>query len=410
MATELTLIKYAMNKANFLKLMPHISKFEIDEEFKLLLNLQGKFYDKYPELEDISIEEFRLFFDYSYPKIKNRETYLELFNQLEHMDPNPELLKDVVRKFHEKMVANEIINKLSPILYEAKTDVLPEIQADLDKYKTLAGLEFDASKLFVTQDLTTLMERQVYRDGLQWRLGCLNHDLGPLRGKTLGHIFASVDTGKTSFLASEATFMAKQLRDDEVIVWFNNEEDGEKVQLRLYCSALGVTKEQLAGQEEKAIRAFKARGGDRIKLVDRSLIFIEDMTAILKMVNARMVIVDQGDKVVFRGSGQLSTVDRLKALYGKFRELAKDFDTAVLTAGQGAATAEGEKWLNRSHMDNSKVGKPGELDYAIGIGKSQDENEEMFRYISICKNKLHNGEHGKHTVRLNTQTAVYSDV
>lgn len=407
---ELSLIKFSLNKANFLKLANHINKFEIDDEFKLLLNVISKYYDKYPTIDNLSTNELAAFFDYSYPKIKNKETYLQLIGQLEKLDIKPELLKDIVKQFHEKMISNEIINKLSPVLYESQFDILPQIQEDLDRFKALAGLEFEPSKVFVTQDLTTLMQRQVYSEGLKWRLSCLNHDLGPLRGKTLGHVFASVDTGKTSFLASEATYMAAQLKDDEVIVWFNNEEDGEKVQLRLYCAALGVTKEQLAGQEARAIEAFKRKGGNRIKLVDRSLISIEEATSILKVVNARLAIFDQGDKVVFRGSSLLPTVERLKALYGKFREMGKDFDLAVLTAGQGSATAEGEKWLTRNHMDNSKVGKPGELDYAVGIGKSSDENEDQFRYISICKNKLNNGEHGKHTVRLDTARALYSDV
>jgi replicative DNA helicase len=410
LAVELSLIKFAMNKANYLKLSTHINKFELDDEFKLLLNLVSDFYAKYTNLDCVTIEELRLFFESVYPKIKNRDTYIQLFERLSQLEVNPDLLKDIVNQFHEKMIANEVINKLSPVLYESQFGVLPTIQEDLDRFKGLAGLEFDAKKVFVSQDLGELMERQVYSEGLKWRLDCLNNDLGPLRGKTLGHIFASVDTGKTSFLASEATWFARQLKDDETIIWFNNEEDGSKVQLRLYCAALDRTKEQLAGQETRAIEVFKQKGGDKIKIVDRALITVEDMIAVLKSTNAKMVIVDQGDKVAFRGSGQLSTVDRLKALYGKFREISKDFDLALLTAGQASSAAEGEKWLNRTHMDNSKVGKPGELDYAIAIGKSQDEHEEAFRYISICKNKLHNGAHGKHTVRIDTSKALYSNL
>ena len=59
-------------------------------------------------------------------------------------------------------------------------------------------------------------------------------------------------------------------------------------------------------------------------------------------------------------------------------------------------------------MDNSKTGKPGELDYAIGIGV-QDQASDT-RYISIVRNKLKDGAHGKHTVILNASKARYMDV
>ena len=75
--------------------------------------------------------------------------------------------------------------------------------------------------------------------------------------------------------------------------------------------------------------------------------------------------------------------------------LVKDFPHIdILTSGQASSEAVGQTWLLDNWMDNSKTGKPGELDYAIGIGGSKPEScEPVDRYIHLCKNKLGDGIH-----------------
>jgi hypothetical protein len=78
----------------------------------------------------------------------------------------------------------------------------------------------------------------------------------------------------------------------------------------------------------------------------------------------------------------------------------------ILTAGQAHADAGGKQWLKQEWMNNSKTEKPGELDYAIGIGLPQGDTD-MRRYISICKNKQ--GPHGHFIAMMNPQKARYTD-
>jgi replicative DNA helicase len=72
-----------------------------------------------------------------------------------------------------------------------------------------------------------------------WRLKSLNTALGSLRMGDFGFVFARPETGKTTFLASEVTFMAEQTEGN--ILWFNNEEQGGKVKSRCYQATLGLT-------------------------------------------------------------------------------------------------------------------------------------------------------------------------
>jgi hypothetical protein len=59
-------------------------------------------------------------------------------------------------------------------------------------------------------------------------------------------------------------------------------------------------------------------------------------------------------------------------------------------------------------MHNSKTDKPGALDYAIGIGKEQVENN--LRYLNLPKNKLGQTQRDIHTVRFEIPHIRFKDV
>lgn len=217
------------------------------------------------------------------------------------------------------------------------------------------------------------------------------------------------NTGKTSLIASEVTNFAGQLQDNECILYFNNEEKGNRVQLRLYSAMLGVPIEDILAQREKAKEVFTRRGGSKIKLYDNAYISIEDIDRLCLEYSPRIVVVDIADKVTFRGAGHLEGTMRLKELYRKYREQAKIHGCAFITAGQASAEGHGKKWLEMTHMDWSKTGKAGELDISLGIGKSLEEGKEGIRYIHVNKNKF-TGEEAKISVILNSKTGRYSDM
>jgi hypothetical protein len=161
---------------------------------------------------------------------------------------------------------------------------------------------------------------------------------------------------------------------------------------------------------ERAKERFKELGGDRIKLYDSAIISIYDVEHIIKTHNPRFIAIDQGAKVTFRGDKELAKHERLAELYRRMRELAKQYSVDIVTLGQAGATAEGKKWLQQDDVDCSKTGLMGELDYAIGIGKVNDEEDDGLRYIHLCKQKLNLGVHGKHVVLMEPLVARYKDI
>lgn len=410
---EISLILFMLTKEHFDKYYKYMSKLNLELETKNFLKTINEYYKEFPDKEMITVEDLLVYFAVKHPLLKKRTTYQEYLGRLGSTEINDKTLEENLNHFLEKYFASDIVYKLTEVLDGETFGVLDEVQDMLCEFETVkVRMNKDEESIFVHDSLEDLLNSEVRVPGLKWKLSCLNDNIGELRGGSLGHIFARVDTGKTSFLVSEVSNFASQLTDDEIILWCNNEEKGSRVKLRLYQSVLHCSKQQLLSYPHDAEAEFERKGGNRIRIFDEAIIQVEDIEQMLKDYNVRLVVIDQGDKVHFSGEKELSLVDRLKVLYNKFRELAKTYGCDIITVGQASAAAEGTKFLQTDHMDNSKVGKPGELDYAIGIGKTHDVIDNGtcdLRYISVCKNKMNDGIHGKHEVIFNGQCAIFSD-
>jgi len=316
----------------------------------------------------------------------------------------------VVTNLIEKEYANKLINALIPVIEDSAFRILnTEGRKLIDEFEEVCQLKTEGEKnLFVDDDLDAILNETILGEGLSWRLKSLNDTVGVLRGGTLGHIFARPDTGKTSFVASEITYLASQVQENECILWINNEEKGSKVKLRTYQAILNADTKSIVANIEKAKAMYIERGGGKIKLYDSAAVSFREIKKLIDLYRPKVVVIDQGDKVSFPKDGDYSNTDRLQRLYQMYRELAKRYDTNIITVGQASGEAEGKKWLTLDMMNNSKTGKPGELDYAIGIGLSYGEGDEEFRYIHVCKNKY--GAHAKHTVIFDAEKSRYRDI
>jgi hypothetical protein len=405
---ELVLIKVFLNKQEYLKYYKYTSSINTEPEIKVIFDLISKYYDEYPEAEQISLDELKTYFFMQYPLYKDRDSYTVIFNNLISLEVNnPDLVIRSLKNLIERYYASEIIESLTSVLSGTEYGVLQHIDKKLDEFHNTVLDTEEQQSPFVESSLAELLTEEVLSDGLRWRLKCLNDDIGDLRGGNLGHVYARPDTGKTSFFSDQITYFASQLVGDQIIAWFNNEERGTKVKLRLYSSMLNKTKEEIAADPQAAEQEFIEKGGDKIKIYDSAIINMYDIENILREYNVRVLVIDQGDKVKFRGDKELAGHERLKILYGMFRELAKEYCCDIITAGQASANAEGLQYLQLDMMDNSKTGKPGELDYAIAIGFSPEEGRETLRYIHVAKNKMKNGVHGKYIVRFDALRARY---
>jgi KaiC/GvpD/RAD55 family RecA-like ATPase len=239
--------------------------------------------------------------------------------------------------------------------------------------------------------------------------------LGSLRRGDFGFLFARPETGKTTFLVSEVTNFASQLTESMgPILWFNNEEQGNKVQLRLYQAMLGCNLTELFSDIKGNQDKYMERGGAGIKLYDSAAIHRKQVEQITRELRPSLIIFDQLDKI--KGFTDDREDLRLGAIYIWAREIAKQY-CPVIAVCQADASGEGKRWLTMENVANAKTAKQAEADWIMGIGKTHDVSEEYMRHLHICKNKLTGDtdsdpslRHGRQTVRILPDLARYEDL
>ena len=344
------------------------------------------------------------------------EDFLSLFNVLREDVPDPEQVLKLLGSMKSHSEAAKLGLLALDVAQGKKT--IEELDSAVDSYKVVQTVKEEEKEDFVNDDIELLLAETYGEGGLNWRLGSLNRSLGPLRLGDMGFVFARPETGKTTFLCSEATYMAEQLeREDrpkeEVILWLNNEEKGSKVVLRCYVASLGASLDKILANKQGARDAYNRKTGGRIKLKDDANISKREVERLCKKYKPRLIIFDQIDKIKGFKADRDDLV--LGEIYGWARELAKMY-APVIGVCQAGGEGEGIKYLNMGHVANAKTSKQAEADWILGIGVDFNDPDYV-RGLSISKNKLLGSKdtdqtlrHGRWEVMLKGDIARYEDL
>lgn len=382
---------------------------EIAKLYQVLPHLHGLASDWTDDgRENKTVSDLAIAFKTCYPAAKD-ENYKPLFDQLETLEYDVPTVATYLEKLRQRETASQVA--LTALAVSEGTKEWADLQTIVDAVQV--PVVQDTEELdFITGDLNELEQTQYLTPGLRWRLGSLNRNLGSLRKGDFGFVFARPETGKTTFLASEVSFMASQT--DRPIIWFNNEEQGGKVLLRCYQGALGLTDLDLWRDKEGNEEKFKSLGGSNIKIVRDPTITKRRVEGILKQYGPALVIFDQIDKVQGFQDNARQDVE-LKHIYVWAREMAKIY-CPVIAVCQAGSSGDGKRWLTMNDVDNSKTGKQGEADWILGIGKVYDDALQDVRFLHLSKNKLLGDKdadasmrHGKWEVRIKPEIARYED-
>jgi replicative DNA helicase len=288
---------------------------------------------------------------------------------------------------------------------------LEEFYSEKIQQELMSDEGYTASNL-VSDDLEELLNATFVGGGVYWPLRVLNRSLGPLRKGDFGFVFARPETGKTTFLSHCVSYFATQT--EGCVLWFNNEEQGSKVKLRVFQSFFGVELSDLQRDQEKFSTAYKNKLEGKIKIYDAAHISKNDVEKMCKEWNPSMIIFDQIDKI--KGFSNDRHDLELKQVYQWARELSKQYGP-VIGVCQAGGTAENKQWLTMDDVDSSKTAKQGEADWILGIGMTHREGMENIRHFNISKNKLlgdehtdSNMRHAKMDVVFKPEIARYEDI
>ena len=375
------------------------------KELQTLYEFLDKLMEKYQR--DITFDEFTLLVLSS---IQDKDVYTTLLDNIRDSLVTSDIAEELLVQYKERSLAYTTALLAIEVTEGKKT--FQELQESLQGHENIAEELHDDS--FVTDDLETLHADFVERHGLRWRLNSLNRMLGSLRRGNFGFVFARPETGKTTFLASEVTHFATQLQEnDGPILWFNNEEDGNQVQIRCYQAALGYTREELFVDKQDSNLKYQSLINGKLKIYDSASISKSQVERVCREWNPSAIIFDQLDKVKgFIGDREDL---RLGTIYQWARELAKMY-CPVIGVCQADGSGEGKKWLTMENVANAKTAKQAEADWILGIGATHQEGFEYVRHFHASKNKLSGDldteasmRHGKFDAIIEPTTARYKD-
>jgi len=210
-------------------------------------------------------------------------------------------------------------------------------------------------------------------------------------------VAARVEVGKTTFLASEVSYLAQQLPKDRPVVWVNNEEESSVVFFRIVQATLGQESKVIIADSKAAMDQYTIlMGGNKDKIrVTKDMNNIRDLETLFREINPGLIVFDQLDKVDGFKADDREDI-RLGKIYKWARELARSYGP-VIAASQLSATAVDMKdppFIGLDALRGSKTDKPGEADVVITLGKYKEPKtpeEEIIRTLNVPKNKLPGG-------------------
>jgi len=395
---EILIIRNLLLLDNYVKYRHHID-LKDDKELINIYNVLDEMIERFER--DLTIEEFSLLVLQRYPEY---DTILATLKEEEIQD---DVLAEAVKTLVKRAQAHSLaLDAIAVSEGKKEFEVLTDALAGYETVEQVEEIEY------VTDDLEELWNDTRHTAGLRWRLKTLNRMLGSLRKGDFGFIFARPETGKTTFLASEVTFFASQT--EGTILWFNNEEGGKKVKIRIYQAATGLTLTQLYANRPKHSAEYMKVTKGNIRLIDDAGMSKRQVERICKEVNPALVIFDQIDKI--KGFTNDREDLRLGGIYIWARELAKKY-CPVIGVCQSDVTGENKRWLTMDNVANAKTSKQAEADWILGIGAVHDQGLEYVRFLHASKNKLSGDEdsephlrHGKMEVQILPDIARYGDM
>jgi len=410
----------AKSKENLSKYRRYIKPHVVMKETNTILDGMDKYYKTFPSVTDFAWDSFSAFLIADQSKRLTDDSIVKLRMMLSKAK------SFVPHHAHEEVVKTLIeLDYLALIMEECEK--VKEGSSDLEHVHILATNALkdveryiEKDELFVSADLSAIADR-ITSSGYEWRLDALNRSLGPLRTGNFVIVAARVEVGKTTFLASEVSYLAQQLPKDRPVVWVNNEEESSVVFFRIVQAALGIESKIIIADSKKAMVDYAAlMGGNKDKIrVTKDMNNVRDLETLFREVNPGLIIFDQLDKVDGFKSDEREDL-KLGKIYKWARELARSYGP-VIAASQLSASAVEMKdppFIGLDALRGSKTDKPGEADVVITIGKYKEPKspeEEMIRTINVPKNKLPGGgskqvesdRHGQFLVTIDPIRARY---
>lgn len=344
---------------------------------------------------DISFDEFKL------ACLNEDESLLPVLEQLEQLDVKEDAAEHIMREYLDKQLGFEVA--LVAVRLSEGNATREQLAEVYEKYSSLSPVN-DWSKYDISDDYRELAKIIDRKGGLQWRLPFLNQSIGGLHKGDFGFIFARTNSGKSTFVASELSFMLTQL--EKPCLFFFNEEAAERMKWRIFQAFFGADEDRVKANIDKCIEAFNKGTKGLFNFKNMPQIHKREIDAMCKDLQPGLIVIDNIDKVYGFKADREDI--RLGNIYTWARELAKMY-CPVIAVCQAGSSAENKKWLQHTDIMSAHTSKSSEADFIIGLGHSFDTGYEDVRFLRVVKNKFKPGEQ-RAEVRIDPLKARYYEL
>ncbi len=389
----LRLLKRRKDYERYAKLVP---EGVVNETTKKLVARFGEFFKAVPGEDSVTFTNFWPFLRSKYPKWKDKDVaYWEASLKPIDVD-NPAGYNETLLT---QLLATDLGRKALALIERHNEgddiDLGEALRGAVERYET------QVERRIRTPDVELDWDEMIAADedntGLQWRLKAVAEHLRALRPGDFGIMAMRPDRGKTSWIASEVTHFAAQLRalypdEFKTVLWMNNEGPGHRILGRIRQAALGMSPSEIAKMGSKAAKAKYAEvidGEARIQVKDIHGMTHVEVEELIRKANPAVVVFDMIDNIHFVG-GQINNGERtdqvLEAMYQWARSLAVRYEFVALATSQVSAEGDGERFPRQTQLKDSRTGKQGACDFILTGGF--DPNLPRIRFIGTTKNKI----------------------
>lgn len=395
--TTLRLLKYRDKYDRLFKAVPSRA---MDTRTRILLDDFGRWFKEHPEAPRIDAGSFSLFFKLIHPSINDddRAVYDAVFKKVVEEDVDPKVEPGIRQRLEAAAAGYDLAVIIQRFSDGEEVDLRAETGAILEQYDK--NIDRKVKNPQVLDPIEDLLKQEEDDRGFHWRLACLNRHIKPLVAGDFVVVAARPDKGKTTFAASELTFMAGQVdtlfpNERRSILWFNNEGPGRRIVTRCFQAALNATIEQLVSKSnagtirKEYAEAMGGRGGT-LRIFDVHGMNNTEIEDLIKLHRPALVLWDMIDNVNFVGlsnnNGQ-RTDQLLEAMYQWVRMMGVKYECAQMATSQISAAGDGQTFPTLPMLKDSQTGKQGAADVIITLGALNDEMLINSRYIGTTKNK-----------------------
>lgn len=375
------LLKTCENRDNYFLIMKYINKDIVGTEAFNLLTALGDFYDKHAEISTINFSDFAVWFTSVHtPDIKSKDLalYKELFAQVEKA--SPAIVKDLIEAYKKRDVLSQLLDAIS------RNKSIEDLQSIIT-----TDVKIEKENAQVSMDILEETEKTNRTRGLKWRLDSVNSGAGPLIPGDFVLIAGRFNSGKSSWVISEAAYMGEQLPYEQDVLLFVNERPPVEYKERIYQSLFNITIEELKLNRDKykALYLEKMKRLDKIKLFNIPKFTNRQVESIIKKHNPGLVVVDMLDHIGgFKANSNEPSDQKIRSLYRWIGDIPLQYNVPLIGTTQVSdSPSQDPRWPAPEQLTGSRTAKQEAPNLIITIGREEDLNSTT-RYIAATKNKF----------------------